>query len=456
MVRALRGWLLVSLTVLSILPACDSGTEVLIDSPVTDMADVLTDRQEAYLSDALRAHHKTTHVQLAVLTVPSTRGQPIEDFSHDVAQRWAGGDEGTDRGALFVLAVDDRRMRLELGRGLEADITDGQARIIIHRIKPELRASRYAAGVAKVVGAVFLKTGGAPDAVGQMIVDVPEGDAPRANVRRNVPPTAGIAALMHAPGRYVRRTPIVLVSFMGLAYWFVWLLVFVLRRRSSGPYAQYTMLRGSRVMQYGATGALFLSFVVDGFSPPVIDDGVLWLMGTGLAWGIVWWWRKWICGRLRFAPHHCAQCQLVMTRQDDESSALSEGQTVEVAITSREYDLWLCPQGHVSLEGYEGKTPAKQCPKCGFYTLFKGKSVVKAATYSSAGLRETSHSCLHCSYSHVSRTVLPKRVRSSSSGSWGDGDGGFSGGCDSGGGYSGGGYSGGGGSFGGGGASSSW
>ena len=102
-----------------------------ISAPVTDRADVLSPAFEAELGERLRAHHEATGAQLAVLVVATTGQESIEAFALGVASRWQGGAAGDDGGTLFVLAVHDRRMRLETGYGLEDTLTDGRvARIL--------------------------------------------------------------------------------------------------------------------------------------------------------------------------------------------------------------------------------------------------------------------------------------------------------------------------------------
>lgn len=129
-----------------------------IDRPVNDLTGLLEEPEIAAIEAQLRQHRKETGVQMAVLVVGSTGGRPIEWYSLDVATQWAGGQRGQDDGVLFTLAVRDRRMRLEVGYGLEPSIPDREARRIIDSIKPELRAEQYGLGVARVVAAVMERT----------------------------------------------------------------------------------------------------------------------------------------------------------------------------------------------------------------------------------------------------------------------------------------------------------
>ncbi len=129
-----------------------------IDAPVTDLAGVLSAEAIADNGARLRAHRDATGVQMAVLVVSTTYGVPIEDYALEVAQAWGGGSADRNDGVLFVLAVDDRRMRLEIGYGLEPVLTDGESARILHAIKPMLRDGDYDSAVRSVTVAVIDET----------------------------------------------------------------------------------------------------------------------------------------------------------------------------------------------------------------------------------------------------------------------------------------------------------
>lgn len=153
--RAGNGLLLVgALTLVS--AAALAATRV--EQPVTDEAEVLLPSDEEQIERRLVEHRERTGVQIAVLTVRSTGGLPIEDFALEVAQAWGGGSRERDDGVLFVLAVDDRRMRLELGYGVEAAIPDSEARRILDGARSYLRSGDYRVGTLHVVEEVVAAT----------------------------------------------------------------------------------------------------------------------------------------------------------------------------------------------------------------------------------------------------------------------------------------------------------
>ena len=125
---------------------------------VVDMAHVLSPALLEQLSADLQAHEAKTSNQVAVLVIPSLEGEPLFDLSHRVATSWQLGRKGTDNGVLLLIAIKDRKIRLEVGYGLEGVLTDARsAQIIRNEIVPRFRAGDIPGGVTAGVHAV-LKT----------------------------------------------------------------------------------------------------------------------------------------------------------------------------------------------------------------------------------------------------------------------------------------------------------
>ncbi|MBI3934112.1 MAG: TPM domain-containing protein, partial [Acidobacteria bacterium] len=116
---------------------------------VSDFAGVLSAQGKAQLEALCQELDEKTRAQLAIVTVKSLQGRPIEDFSIDLASKWGIGykggprDERADRGILLLLAIEDREDRIEVGYGLEPNITDGRAGFILREMVPYLRAGDY-------------------------------------------------------------------------------------------------------------------------------------------------------------------------------------------------------------------------------------------------------------------------------------------------------------------------
>ncbi|MBI4001318.1 MAG: TPM domain-containing protein, partial [Nitrospira defluvii] len=125
---------------------------------VVDLARVLPPAVREQLSADLQAHEAKTSNQVAVLIIPSLEGEPLFDLSHRVATTWQLGRKGTDNGALLLVAIKDRKIRLEVGYGLEGVLTDARsAQIIRNEIVPKFRAGDVPAGITAGVQAI-LKT----------------------------------------------------------------------------------------------------------------------------------------------------------------------------------------------------------------------------------------------------------------------------------------------------------
>jgi uncharacterized protein len=122
---------------------------------VNDLADLLDEAAESQLEARLAELEETLGVQMVVLTIPSLEGENLEEFSHRVASTWQLGHRGQDNGVLFLVAKNDRKMRLEVGYGLEPLLPDAVCRRILDQIvRPRFRAGQFAAGIQEGVEAV--------------------------------------------------------------------------------------------------------------------------------------------------------------------------------------------------------------------------------------------------------------------------------------------------------------
>jgi len=122
---------------------------------VVDGADMLSPEAERNLDQKLTALEEETGSQVAVLTVPSLEDEVLEDFTLRVAETWQLGRGKFDDGALLFIARDERRMRLEVGYGLEPIIPDAIAKRILDAvIQPRFRAGDFDGGVTAAVDTI--------------------------------------------------------------------------------------------------------------------------------------------------------------------------------------------------------------------------------------------------------------------------------------------------------------
>jgi uncharacterized protein len=124
------------------------------DIRVHDDAHVLKQETVDLLEKELKTYEDSTSNQIAILIVQSLDGDELEEYSLRVAEKWRLGKKGKDNGVLLLIAVDDHKMRIEVGQGLEGMLTDAQSnRIIRNEIAPEFRRGDYDGGVkAGIVG----------------------------------------------------------------------------------------------------------------------------------------------------------------------------------------------------------------------------------------------------------------------------------------------------------------
>jgi uncharacterized protein len=117
-------------------------------SRVTDLTGTLDRSAESELEHRLRAFEEKHGSQIAVLIVPTTEPETIEQYAMRVAESWKLGRKGVDDGALLLVAMKDRAMRIEVGYGLEGVLNDATCkRIIAEIITPEFRRGDFRAGI---------------------------------------------------------------------------------------------------------------------------------------------------------------------------------------------------------------------------------------------------------------------------------------------------------------------
>jgi uncharacterized protein len=123
---------------------------------VNDYAGLLPPGERAALEQLLAEGERQPGVQMVVAVFPSLEGEDLEAVSLRLAERWRIGQRGLDNGVVLVVFVRERRVRLEVGYGLEPVLPDAvAARIIREELAPRFREGRYADGLAAAARAVF-------------------------------------------------------------------------------------------------------------------------------------------------------------------------------------------------------------------------------------------------------------------------------------------------------------
>jgi len=128
-------------------------------SRVTDMAGVLSPSERQHIEERLYLFETQTSNQIAVLIIPSLEGEALEDYSIRVTDKWKLGNQSNENGVLLLIVKEERKIRIEVGYGLEGALTDlisGQ--IIRNEIAPYFRQGNYYAGIAAGLNGIIQAT----------------------------------------------------------------------------------------------------------------------------------------------------------------------------------------------------------------------------------------------------------------------------------------------------------
>lgn len=127
------------------------------------MAQILDIDHSRTLENKLAEFERDTSHQVAVLTIASLQGESIEDFSIRVAESWRIGQQGVDNGVILIIAPNDRKLRIEVGYGLEGVLPDAIANQIIREvIVPHFRNDDYGPGIDNGINAILQTIAGEP------------------------------------------------------------------------------------------------------------------------------------------------------------------------------------------------------------------------------------------------------------------------------------------------------
>ena len=168
----------VALTVMTAGPAAAKSKESFpaFTAPVVDAADAVPDDVEQVLADELLGFQQRTGMQLAVAVIDTTGDTSLEDYTIDLAREWGVGEKDKDNGVLLLIAMGDRKVRIEVGRGVEGDLTDLESgRIIREVIIPGLRAGDVGGAVQNGTSAIRVALG---DPEAQAPLAAPTSEAP--------------------------------------------------------------------------------------------------------------------------------------------------------------------------------------------------------------------------------------------------------------------------------------
>ncbi|NKB38717.1 MAG: methanol dehydrogenase [Gammaproteobacteria bacterium] len=128
---------------------------------VVDKAGLLDALAEQRISDLLAGHENATTNQVVVVTLKDLGGEVIEDYGYQLGRHWGIGQKDEDNGVLLIVAQKERKVRIEVGYGLEGTLTDAISANIIHTIiVPSFKKGKFAQGIEAGAGAIVQALGG--------------------------------------------------------------------------------------------------------------------------------------------------------------------------------------------------------------------------------------------------------------------------------------------------------
>ncbi len=126
---------------------------------ISDYTNTLSKIEQQELEQALKIYSTKTSSQIAVVLVPSTDGKSISDYTFKVFNKWGIGQKKQNNGVLFLIAKNDHKLFIAVGRGLEAALPDAiTATIIRHNIVPFFKQNKYPEGIASGLSAIIKAT----------------------------------------------------------------------------------------------------------------------------------------------------------------------------------------------------------------------------------------------------------------------------------------------------------
>lgn len=149
-----------------------------LEARVTDRTGTLDAAGRQRLESLLEAVERKRGAQIAVLLLPTTQPETIEAFGIRLAEAWKIGHKGADNGVIIIVAKNDRKMRIEVGYGLEGSIPDAIAkRIVAERMAPRFKQGDFAGGLIDAVEALDVAIGGPASATAAAADQLPSAPA---------------------------------------------------------------------------------------------------------------------------------------------------------------------------------------------------------------------------------------------------------------------------------------
>ncbi|WP_243444753.1 TPM domain-containing protein [Sphingosinicella humi] len=139
---------------------------------VIDAANILSPADEAALTQKLAALEQASTRQLVVATIPDLQDYPIEEYGYRLGRSWGIGQAEANNGAILIVAPNERRVRIEVGYGLEPILTDALSSVIIQtQILPRFRENDYPGGIIAGADAIVAQLQAPPEVAEQRVME---------------------------------------------------------------------------------------------------------------------------------------------------------------------------------------------------------------------------------------------------------------------------------------------
>ncbi len=390
---------------------------------VSNPDNILSNNDVFIIDSLIQEVQDSAKAQIAVVVLQSIGDVVPKTFATELFNYWHVGDAETDNGLLILLVMDQRRVEFETGYGTEQILPDVKCyEIQQNYMVPEFKAGNYGKGLVKGVRVSV-----------NLLLNKSEDIKPMKSTKQT--PENTLYNDDSSDNDYHYRSSklsefqvfYLTACITAIFLFFVLLLISVFNKDF---FARYQILRIFR---------LYFWFIL--FPIPFIG---------------IYFWVKFLTEKWRNTPRVSAKTGKIMHKlsETEDDKFLEKGQIAEEIVKSVDYDVWISDEEEdVLIQKYKRRfSKYNACPKCKYKTYYKVyDKVITSATYSSSGTGERLYKCTNCGHSKKIRYTVPKKTRTSSSGS---GSSSWSGGSSSW--SSGGSSSWGGGSSGGGGAGSSW
>ncbi len=154
--------LIIALLLLPVVHACALDVPA-YDSPLMDLAGLLDGQEKQEIIQRIIDYRDSTANEIGILIIPSLEGDNLEDFANRVFNKWGIGGKERDNGVLLLIALADRKIRLEVGYGLEPELTDIESGLIVGSTSDmavEFRGKRWGAGINVALDGIIAAIGG--------------------------------------------------------------------------------------------------------------------------------------------------------------------------------------------------------------------------------------------------------------------------------------------------------